>query len=85
MHVDFRRIKDLFTKYPNVKLSISGHIHLVDRVDYLGVSYFCNGAVSGGWWGGKYQEFSNGYAIVELFEDGSFTNQYIEYPWTPKP
>lgn len=85
MHVDFRRIKDLFLKHPNVKVSISGHIHLVDKVEYLGVSYFCNGAVSGGWWGGKYQEFSNGYGLVELFEDGSFTNEYIEYDWTPKP
>jgi 3',5'-cyclic-AMP phosphodiesterase len=84
MHIDVRRIKDLFLKHPNVRLALSGHIHLADRVDYLGVSYFCNGAVSGGWWGGKYQEFGNGYAIVDLFDDGSFENKYMEYAWTPK-
>lgn len=80
-HIDFRRIKDLFQKHPNVKVALSGHIHLADRVDYLGVSYFCNGAVSGGWWGGKYQEFGNSYAIVDLFEDGSFKNDYIQFDW----
>lgn len=84
MHIDVRRIKDLFLKHPNVKLALSGHIHLADRVDYLGVSYFCNGAVSGGWWGGKYQEFGNGYAIVDLYDDGSFENKYVEFNWTPK-
>jgi 3',5'-cyclic-AMP phosphodiesterase len=83
-HIDFRRIKDLFVKYPNVKVALSGHIHLADRVDYLGVSYFCNGAVSGGWWGGKYQEFGNSYAIVDLFEDGSFRNDYIQFDWKPQ-
>lgn len=80
-HIDFRRIKDLFVKHKNIKLAISGHIHLVDRVDYLGVSYFCNGAVSGGWWGGNYQEFGPGYAIVDLFDDGSFTNEFHNYTW----
>ncbi len=84
MHTDFRRIKDLFVKHKNVKVALSGHIHLADRVDYLGVSYFCNGAVSGGWWGGKYQEFANSYAIVDLFDDGSFENKFIEFEWTPK-
>lgn len=81
MHIDFRRIKDAFKTHPNVKLAISGHIHLVDRVDYLGVSYFCNGAASGGWWGGDYQECTNGYALVDLYEDGTFTNTYHPYKW----
>ncbi len=85
MHIDFRRIKDLLLKHPNVKAALSGHIHLADRVDYLGVSYYCNGAVSGGWWSGKYQEFSNGYAIVDLFDDGTVANSYFEFGWTPKP
>lgn len=80
-HIDFRRIKDLFVKHKNIKLAISGHIHLVDRVDYLGISYFCNGAVSGGWWGGDYQEFGPGFAVIDLYDDGSFKNEYINYKW----
>lgn len=84
VHIDARRIKDLFCKHPQVKLALSGHIHLVDRVDYLGVSYLCNGAVSGGWWKGPNQECENGYGVVDLFADGSFAARYITYPWQPR-
>lgn len=81
MHIDARRIKDLFHKHPNVKLCLSGHLHLVERVDYLGVSYLCGGAVSGGWWKGNHQECEPGYGIVDLYADGSFDNRYVTYGW----
>ena len=84
MHIDARKIKDLFKQHPQVKVAISGHIHLVDRVDYCGVTYFCNGAVSGGWWGGNYQECNPGYALVDLYDDGTFENQYVEFGWKAK-
>jgi len=81
MHIDARRIKDLFTRHPNIRLCVSGHIHLVDRVDYLGITYYCNGAVSAGWWSGPCQEFENGYGLVQLYDDGSFENEYVEFGW----
>ncbi len=79
MHTDAKAIAELFYKHKNVKLALSGHIHLTDRVDYNGVSYCCNGAVSGRWWFGKYQHTEAGYAVVDLCDDGSFQNQYISY------
>lgn len=81
MHIDARRIKDLFKKYPNVKVCLSGHIHLVDRVEYLGVTYLCNGAVSGGWWKGANQECEPGYGLIDLFDDGTFDSKYVTYGW----
>lgn len=84
MSIDARRFKNLFVKYPNVKLCLSGHLHLYDRVDYLGVSYVCGGAVSGGWWKGKNQEHEPGYGIIDLYTDGSFENQYVSYGWQPQ-
>jgi 3',5'-cyclic AMP phosphodiesterase CpdA len=81
MHIDARRIKDLFKKHPNVKLCLSGHMHLIDLVAYNGVTYFCNGAVSGAWWGGDYHECTYGYAMVDLFNDGTFENRYVPYGW----
>lgn len=81
IHIDARRIKDLFSKHPNVKLCISGHLHLVDRVDYNGVTYLCNGAVSGNWWKGKHQEFNEGYALVNLYSNGHFDREYVNYGW----
>lgn len=80
MHSDTVRLTSLFRQYPNVKAALSGHIHLVDRVDYNQVSYFCNGAVSGAWWFGKYHHTAAGYALVDLFDDGSVTNTYTAYP-----
>lgn len=79
MHEDANELKNLFNLYPNVKLAISGHIHLLDRVEYNGVTYCCNGAVSGAWWGGNYQETKPGYAIIDLYPDGRFTNTYSSY------
>lgn len=79
MHSDTVRITDLFHRYPNVKAALSGHIHLVDRVDYNGVSYFCNGAVSGAWWFGKYHHTAAGYAVVDLFDNGSVVTNYMNY------
>lgn len=82
MHIDFNRIKKLFLKHPNVKLCISGHMHLLDYVEYNGVCYLCNGAVSGSWWGNKtYHETEAGFAIIDLFEDGSFSREYITHIW----
>ncbi|MFN3166604.1 MAG: metallophosphoesterase family protein [Phycisphaeraceae bacterium] len=85
MHIDARRIKDLFHKHKNVKLCLSGHEHLVDQVTYNGVTYCCNGAVSGAWWKGNYHECAPGYGVTDLYEDGSFHNQYVVYGWQPKP
>lgn len=87
-HTDARYITNLFNKHRDKTITcISGHIHLRDEAEYDGVRYYCNGALSGFWWedgdnnsAGKYyyRETPPGYAILDLFEDGSITNRY--YP-----
>ncbi|WP_268224824.1 metallophosphoesterase family protein [Sinomicrobium oceani] len=89
MHSDYKRLKTLFYKHKdNVKLCLSGHQHLLDSVTYNGTSYFCNGALSGFWWEkgddnsagkGYCQETPPGYAIIELYSDGTFSNTYIPH------
>lgn len=79
MHTDFLILKKLFIQYPQIKVCISGHIHLQDEVKYLGIQYFCNGAVSGNWWNGSFQEFSPAYAVMELFNDGTVKRTIISY------
>ncbi|MCH6257265.1 metallophosphoesterase [Puniceicoccaceae bacterium K14] len=79
MHIDARRIKDLFSMHDNIKTCLSGHIHLQDEVQYLGIKYLCNGAVSGGWWEGNYQEFPPAYVLVDLYDDGSVQSFYTPY------
>lgn len=81
MHNDHQRIKDLFYKTGNVKVCLSGHVHYVDGIDYLGVKYLCNGAVSGNWWGEplSLEEFAPVYALIDLYEDGTFDHRLVYY------
>jgi 3',5'-cyclic-AMP phosphodiesterase len=79
MHIDARRFKTLFAAHPNVRLCLSGHIHLRDSAVYNSVTYACNGAVCGNWWRGTYQETKPGYAVVDLYNDGAFNVEYLQY------
>jgi 3',5'-cyclic AMP phosphodiesterase CpdA len=79
MHTDFLALKKIFQQYPNIRLCLSGHIHLQDEVDYLGIKYYCNGAVSGNWWSGPYQEFDPAYGLFELYHDGNFRRTMMKY------
>lgn len=79
MHTDFLVLKKIFAKFSNIKVCISGHIHLQDEVNYLGIKYYCNGAVSGNWWKGSFQEFAPAYAVMELFDDGTSKRTMIKY------
>lgn len=79
MHSDFLQLKKLFIQYPNIRVCISGHIHLQDELNYLGIKYYCNGAVSGNWWKGSFQEFPPAYALMEFFDDGSTRRSMIPY------
>jgi hypothetical protein len=79
MHSDFLTLKKIFLQYPNIKTCISGHIHLQDELEYLGIKYFCNGAVSGNWWSGAFQEFKPAYALFEFYPDGTVKRNMISY------
>ncbi|WP_254785822.1 metallophosphoesterase family protein [Zhouia amylolytica] len=87
-HTDSAYITKLFYEHSDKKIHcISGHMHLLDSATYNNVNYYCNGSLSGFWWGEGnkdsakkywYHETPPGYAIIDLFEDGSITNTY--YP-----
>ncbi|RZL41264.1 MAG: metallophosphoesterase [Pedobacter sp.] len=79
MHTDTAKIINLFYKYPNVKLALSGHLHMRDKVVYNNVTYLCNGAVSGAWWNGNRRETAPGYGLIDLYADGSFDEKYVNY------
>ncbi|TCC87975.1 metallophosphoesterase [Pedobacter frigiditerrae] len=79
MHTDFFALKTLFNKYPNIKTCLSGHIHLQDEIHYNNVDYYCNGAISGNWWGGAFQEFDPAYAVFDFFDDGTVKREMIKY------
>lgn len=82
MHMDYRRLKDLFKKHPNVNACISGHMHFVDACEYQNVRYLCGGAVCGGWWkSNRRDECNPGYAMLNLYDDGTVEREYVPYGW----
>jgi Icc protein len=81
MHTDTAKIINLFYKHSNVKLCLSGHIHLRDKVVYNNVTYICDGAVSGAWWEGNKRETAPGYGLIDLYADGTFDEKYVNYLW----
>lgn len=84
MHGDSGRFRNLFKRYPNVRVALSGHTHLIDRVDYNQVTYLCGGAVSGMWWRGPNGngDCPEGYSLIDLYDDGSVEREYTAYGWT---
>ncbi|HEY4197263.1 MAG TPA: metallophosphoesterase [Mucilaginibacter sp.] len=79
LHTDTSKIVSLFYQHPNVKLCLSGHIHLRDKVVYNNVTYICDGAVCGAWWEGNKRETAPGYGLIDLYNDGSFDERYVNY------
>ncbi len=79
LHTDARKIKDLFKKHPNIKTCLSGHIHLQDEVEYIGIKYYCNGAMSGNWWNGPFQDFAPAYAMFDFHHDGTVERRMVGY------
>jgi hypothetical protein len=79
MHIDAGRLRQLFLAHPNVRLCLSGHAHQVDRVEYLGVRYSCDGTISGNRLQGTYLDCPPGYVMVDLFDDGSSETEFIAY------
>jgi Icc protein len=83
-HTDCWAISEVFRKNPHVKLCLSGHMHTCDRVEYRGVWYICGGAVSGAWWNGSEYGFPPCYGAIQLFADGTFSYDFIDYGWTAR-
>lgn len=79
LHTDSRKLTGLFSNYKNIRCCLSGHIHLQDAVEYKGIQYYCNGAVSGNWWGGAFKGFEPAYAIFTFNQDGEVKREMIEY------
>ncbi|MFZ5832927.1 MAG: metallophosphoesterase family protein [Planctomycetota bacterium] len=81
---DAHDLAHLLAKH-NVRLALSGHMHMVDRVDYRGVTYICDGAVSGGWWKGEHRGFHEGFGVIDLAADGTLSHKYHQYGWQAVP
>ncbi|MCL6268225.1 metallophosphoesterase family protein [Flagellimonas myxillae] len=88
-HTDCKELTKLFYEHKDKPIHcVSGHIHLLEKTVYNNVKYYCNGAVSGFWWEDGNADSAHkswvsqtppGYAILDLYEDGSLMNSYYSY------
>jgi len=79
IHIDARRFRDYFVQTPSVRLCLSGHTHQHEVLDYLGVRYLTDGAVSGYMWEGPYMDFPPAYVMVNLYDDGTSDSLFMPY------
>lgn len=84
MHLDSGDLHGAFKSAGNVRLCLSGHIHQIDRIAMEGVTYICDGAVSGSWWKGPNGSTLEGYGVIDLYADGTFDHVYVPFGWVPK-
>lgn len=84
MHLDSGDLHSAFKNAKNVRVCLSGHIHQIDRIDMEGVTYICDGAVSGQWWKGANGNTREGYGVVDLFADGTFQHTYVPFNWVAR-
>lgn len=63
-------VLELFRQHPNVRLCLSGHLHMVDSVRFRHTKFLCAGALSGNWWQGEHEHFGAIGWSVTLFADG---------------
>ena len=81
MHTDSEELIELFYQHKNVKACLSGHIHMIDYVNYLGVEYFCNGAVAGNWWKGNLRHFAPSFSMMNFYDSGAVSREVHYYKW----
>lgn len=82
MHSDTHEIQAVLNQYFQVKLCISGHLHLLDDVRYNGIDYLGSGAACGNWWNSNtFKQTQCGFCVYDLYPDGSYRRWYHTYDW----
>jgi 3',5'-cyclic-AMP phosphodiesterase len=65
----------------NVKLVLAGHLHHQERIDSDGICFLNGGAVCGKWWRGPNMGCPEGFNVIDLHPDGSFSLEYRPFGW----
>ena len=64
-----------------VRAFISGHLHLVERLELMGHSYICSGSVSGHQWNGPRMGTPEGFGVFDCRTDGTFDFHCQSHGW----
>lgn len=78
-----KQVVDLLNQY-NIKVVLQGHQHIHEEIKERNRWFVTGGAVGACWWQGPMQETEEGYLLVHVGNDDSFTWEYIDYGWEAK-
>lgn len=65
----------------NVRAFISGHLHLVEELEFNGHRLICSGSVSGHQWGGPRLGTPEGFGVFDCGADGTLSFNYRSHDW----
>jgi len=65
----------------NVRAFISGHLHLVERLELLGRTFICSGSASGHQWTGPRMDTPEGFGVFDCARDGTVDFHYQSFSW----
>lgn len=65
----------------NVRAFVSGHLHLVERLELLGHTFICSGSTSGHQWTGPRMGTPEGFGVFDCKADGAFGFRYESFGW----
>lgn len=68
----------------NLKLVLQGHQHIHKEIQERNRWFVTADAVSAYRWAGPFLETEEGYLLVHVGNDNSFTWEYIDYGWNTK-
>jgi len=68
-------------KQSNVRAFVSGHLHLVEQLEFLGQTFICSGSASGHQWNGPRMGTPEGFGVFDCRADGTFDFRYESHGW----
>ena len=64
----------------NLVLVLQGHLHVTELLQWRGTTFLTGGAISGGWWRGRYFGTREGFVVITL-RSNRIEWEYVGYGW----
>ena len=79
-----KQVIDLLSTY-NLQLILQGHKHVYEEVLSAGNRIINGGAICAAWWSGPFRDGTEeGFVLVNIYTDGSYDWEYVDYGWEVK-
>ena len=80
---NYKEVLNTFKNH-NLEVVLQGHQHIHEEIKLQGVQFLTGGAVCAGWWSGPFHGTEEGFLLVEVDNNNTFSWEYITYGWEAK-